>query len=327
MKNENIQYEDQHILVTGGAGFLGSWLIDFLLQSNAKVICIDNFASGKAENISHHFGNENFKFIKHDMSNPIYLKSKLDIIFHMASRASPFEFSKFPIEILKANTLGTWIALGIAKQKNAKLVYTSTSEIYGNPDPAFIPTPESYNGNVSPTGPRSCYDEAKRAGEAFVKAYIIQYGLNARIVRIFNTYGPRMRSGDIYGRVIPNFIQQCLDDHPITVFGDGSQTRSFTYVFDEIEAIIRCGHFEEAYNTVINIGNNQETTILELANIIKLLTKSNSEVTYHPLPVDDPLRRCPDINLANKILKWSPTIPLESGLKETINFMKKNNND
>jgi UDP-glucuronate decarboxylase len=326
LKADGISYEDQQILVTGGAGFLGSWIIDTLLKLDAKVICIDNFSSGLPRNIDHNFGNNNFKFIEHDMSHPIYLKENIQIIFHLASRASPFEFSKFPIQILKANTLGTWIALGIAKKKKARLVYSSTSEVYGNPDPKFVPTPESYNGNVSPIGPRSCYDEAKRAGESFVKAYILQANLDARIIRIFNTYGPRMRSGNIYGRVIPNFIEQALTQNNITVFGQGSQTRSFTYVLDQIEGILRAGFIPEAYDKVINIGNNKEITILELAQKIKELTKSNSEITFHPLPIDDPIRRNPDITLARKILNWNPRTSLLEGLKIMINSYKIRNN-
>lgn len=319
LKKDQIHYENKHILITGGAGFLGSWLIDVLLIMGAKITCIDNLSSGKPENIAQHFGNENFRFIKHDMSQPIYLSQNIDIIFHMASRASPFEFSKFPIEILKANTLGTWVALGLAKLHNAKLVYTSTSEVYGNPDPKFIPTPETYNGNVNPTGPRSCYDEAKRVGEAFVKAYILQHNLDARIIRIFNTYGPRMRSGDIYGRVIPNFLEQALNKNTITVFGDGSQTRSFTYVLDEIEGILMVGSVPEAKNRVINIGNNTEVSILDLAKLIKELTASSSEITFHPLPIDDPLRRNPDITLAKELLNWEPNTSLKDGLNLMIN--------
>ena len=291
------------------------------------MICLDNFASGRSENISHLFVNENFKFIKHDMSNPIYIDEKIDTIFHLASRASPFEFKKFPIQILKANTLGTWIALGLTKMKNARLVYSSTSEVYGNPEANFIPTSELYNGNVSPTGPRSCYDEAKRAGEAFVKAYILQFNLDARIVRIFNTFGPRMRSGDLYGRVIPNFLEQAINNKPITIFGDGNQTRSFTFVLDEIEAILRAGYFKEARDQVINIGNNQETTILNLAKLIKELTRSNSEFEFLPLPIDDPLSRCPDISKAKRILQWIPRTELKEGLSIYYNYIKLNSKE
>jgi UDP-glucuronate decarboxylase len=320
-KTDNI-FEDLKVLVTGGAGFLGSWLCDVLVQKNAKVICIDNFYSGKKENIDHLFGKDNFKFIKHDISKEIYFDNKIDYIFHLASRASPFEFTQFPIQILKANTLGTWIVLGIAKRHKAKLFYTSTSEIYGNPGPEHIPTPETYNGNVNPTGVRSCYDEAKRAGEAFVYAYRLQHNLRTRIVRIFNTYGPRIRGGSLYGRVIPNFISQSLKNEPITVFGDGSQTRSFTYVSDQIIGIIKFASNLEAEGEVINIGNTNELTILELAKTIKNLTFSESEIIFKPLPPDDPKRRCPDITKAKKILDWEPLINLKEGLTNTINWFK-----
>jgi len=318
-KDAIVEYEDKTVLVTGGAGFLGSWLIDTLLALNAKVVCIDNFSSGRAENIAHNSANPNFRFIKHDMSNAIYLDEKIDIVFHLASRASPFEFAKFPIEILKANILGTWIALGIATRNQAKLVYASTSEVYGDPDPRFIPIPETYNGNVSPTGPRSCYDEAKRAGEAFVKAYILENSLDARIIRIFNTYGPRMRAGNLYGRVIPNFLKQAQTGKPITVFGDGTQTRSFTFVLDQIDGIMRAGYFEKARDKVINIGGDYEISILDLANLIKEATNSESKIEFHPLPVDDPKRRCPDTSLAEEILEWKAKYSLEEGLEFMIN--------
>jgi UDP-glucuronate decarboxylase len=221
--------------------------------------------------------------------------------------------------------LGTWVALGIARAKNAKLVYASTSEVYGDPDPKFVPTPETYNGNVNPVGPRSCYDEAKRAGEAFVVAYMIQHGLDARIVRIFNTYGPRMRPGDLYGRVVPRFIDQAINYKPLTVFGDGKQTRSFTYVTDLVDGILRTAHFPSAKGEVINLGNIKETTIIDLAKIIKNVTKSESNITFLPLPEDDPKRRCPDVSKAKNILDWKPVTGLQNGLKKTINwFIEKN---
>ncbi|MBD3230477.1 MAG: NAD-dependent epimerase/dehydratase family protein [Candidatus Lokiarchaeota archaeon] len=320
-KTDNI-FEDLNILVTGGAGFLGSWLCDVLIKKNANVICIDNFYSGKKQNIEHLFGADNFKFIKHDISKEIYFDEKIDYIFHLASRASPFEFTQYPIQILKANTLGTWIVLGIAKRHKSRLFYTSTSEVYGNPSPENIPTPETYNGNVNPTGVRSCYDEAKRAGEAFVNAYRLQHNLKTRIVRIFNTYGPRIRSGSLYGRVIPNFISQALNNKPITVFGDGSQTRSFTYVCDQIIGIIKFASKPDAEGEVINIGNTNETSILELAKIIRNLIDTDSEIVFRPLPPDDPRRRCPDITKAKKILNWKPSIDLQEGLKATLKWFR-----
>ncbi len=315
-------FVDKEILITGGAGFLGSYMCEALVNSNAKVTCIDNFASGLTSNIAHLRDNENFRFVEHDISKPINLEIKFDLVMHMASRASPFEFEKYPIQILKANTLGIWIALGIAKKHNARFVYTSTSEIYGDPDPKFIPTSETYNGNVNPVGPRSCYDEAKRAGEAFVIAYKHQHGMDTRMARIFNTYGPRMRAEDIYGRAVPRFIEQALKGDDITVFGDGSQTRSFTYVSDQIDGLLRLAALDRARGEVINIGNTNETTILELANIIKRLTNSSSNITFHPLPEDDPKRRCPNISKAKEILEWEPKVGLEEGLKHTIEWFK-----
>ena len=214
---------DKRVLVTGGAGFLGSWLCEVLTFFGADVLCVDNLASGQESNISDLLHKDNFTFIKHDITRPLFFDKDLDVVLHLASRASPFEFLRFPIQILKANTLGIWVALGIAKRHNARLLYTSTSEIYGNA--TEIPTSEAYNGNVNPIGVRSCYDEAKRCGESFVMAYRLEHGIDARIARLFNTYGPKMRADDIYGRVVPRFIEQALKNSPITVFGDGSQTR------------------------------------------------------------------------------------------------------
>lgn len=314
--------EDEEILITGGAGFLGSYMCEALIESNARVTCLDNLSSGLASNIAHLKDNENFQFIEHNISNPINFETEFDLVIHMASRAAPFEFEKYPIQILKANTLGIWVALGIAKKHSARFVYTSTSEIYGNPDPKFVPTPETYNGNVNPIGPRSCYDEAKRAGEAFVVAYRQEHNMDTRMARIFNTYGPRMRADDIYGRAVPRFIDQALKGEDITVFGDGSQTRSFTYVSDQIDGLLRLADLDRGRGEVINIGNNKETTILELAELIKRLTNSSSKITFHPLPEDDPKRRCPDISKAKKILGWEPKVSLEEGLKNTIKWFK-----
>lgn len=318
LKNNAISFEDQTVLVTGGAGFLGSWICDVLVTQNARVLCVDNLASGLQSNISHLTQYENFEYIDHDISEPLFFDKPIHIILHLASRASPFEFAKFPIQILKSNTLGIWIALGIARKHHARFLYTSSSEIYGDPDLKHIPIKESYNGNVNPVGPRSCYDEAKRAGEAFVIAYQIQHEIDSRIVRIFNTYGPRMRAGDIYGRVVPNFIEQVLSNTPITVFGDGTQTRSFTYVTDEIEGILKAVAMPEAKHEVINLGNDAETRIIDLAKKIKKLINSTSPIEFHPLPIDDPKRRCPDITKAKTLLKWEPTTVLDQGLLKTI---------
>ena len=325
LNEDGISFAGKSILVTGGGGFVGSWICDVLIKQNAQVFCVDNFSSGQKENVQHLVEQKNFNLIEHDISQPIFFDEKIDIVIHLASRASPFEFTRFPIQILKANTLGTWIALGIAREHKARLVYASTSEIYGDPDPKYVPTPETYNGNVNPVGPRSCYDEAKRAGEAFVIAYRIQHGLDTRIVRIFNTYGPRMRPGDLYGRVVPRFIDQALNGRPLTVFGDGSQTRSFTYVTDLVEGILKTSFLPAAEGEVINLGNNKEKQIIELAKIIKRLTDSKSEIVFLPLPVDDPKRRCPTVSVAKKVLDWKPFTGLEDGLMKTINwFIGKN---
>lgn len=337
IEKENISFRDKTVLVTGGAGFLGSWTCDVLVKQGAYCICLDNLSSGRFENISHLMEKNNFRFINHDISEPIYFGlthhprgicvgdiNKIDIVMHMASRASPFEFKKYPISILKSNTLGTMNALGIVKAHNALFFYTSTSEVYGNPPDTAVPTPETYFGHVNPVGPRSCYDESKRAGEAFVKAYELQHDIRNKIVRIFNTSGPRIRSGPEFGRVIPNFIHQALTDEDIKVFGDGSQTRSFTYVVDEIEGFLKVVHKQEALGEVINLGNDKEFTILELANIILELTNSHSKIVFKHLPIDDPVRRCPDLKKAKEILNWEPTTTLREGLKKTIAWFKNN---
>ncbi|OPY52217.1 MAG: bifunctional UDP-glucuronic acid decarboxylase/UDP-4-amino-4-deoxy-L-arabinose formyltransferase [Methanosaeta sp. PtaU1.Bin112] len=316
----DLTFEDRRVLITGGAGFLGSWMCDILVHQGAKVVCVDNLASGLKSNIAHLLDLENFRFIEHDISEPIFLEEKLDLVVHMASRASPFEFEHYPIEILKANTIGLMNSLEIAKKNQARLLYTSTSETYGNP--LVVPTPESYYGNVNAIGPRGCYDEAKRCGEAYVTAYKNQFGLDTRMARIFNTYGPRMRFDGIYGRAIPRFIDQALNDRPITVFGDGSQTRSFTYLTDQIEGLLKLACLEEARGSVINIGNDKETTILDMAKKVLEITRSRSEITFHPLPKDDPLRRKPVITRAEEVLGWQPKVPLQDGLARTIEWYK-----
>jgi UDP-glucuronate decarboxylase len=315
-----ISFEDDRVLITGGAGFLGSWMCNALLDAGAYVICVDNFASGLERNILNLMDNERFHFIKHDISQPLQIDNRLDFIFHMASRASPFEFEHYPIQILKANTIGVLVSLGIAKKHGARILYTSTSEVYGNP--SIVPTPESYFGYVNPLGPRGCYDEAKRCGEAYVVAYQRQHGLDTRIARIFNTYGPRIRMDGIYGRVIPRFIDQALKGDPITVFGDGSQTRSFTFVTDQIEGLLRLISLDKAKNEVINIGNTDEISVIKLAQKIISLTNSTSDISFEPLPQDDPLRRKPDITKAQNILKWKPKVHLDDGLLRTIEWIE-----
>lgn len=317
---DGADFEGKIALVTGGAGFLGSWLCDVLIELGARVYCVDNFASGRWENISHLASEENFVFIEHDVSKPLEIKEKLDYIFHFASRASPFEFEHYPLEIIDANTLGTRNMLELAKKNNAKFIFASTSEIYGQPD--VVPTPETYWGYVNPIGIRSCYDESKRLGETITMAYHRQYGVDVRIVRIFNTYGPRMRADGVYGRVVPRFISQALNEEPITVFGDGSQTRSFCYVTDLITGVLKFAVLENGNGEVVNLGNPREVSILELAHIIKKLTNSDSPIEFHPLPPDDPPRRCPDISKAQKLLNWKPKVELEEGLKKTIKWFK-----
>ena len=312
--------EDKNILVTGGAGFLGSLICEVLVERQAKVICLDNLVSGLKSNISHLMDEDNFKFAQHDITQPIFFDEQINVVMHLASRASPFEFEKYPIQILKANTLGIWVALGIAKKHDARFLYASTSEIYGAA--REIPTSEEYRGNVNPVGPRSCYDEAKRCGESYVIAYKMQHGLDARIARIFNTYGPRMRAEGVYGRVIPRFVEQALSNKPLTIFGDGFQTRSFCYVTDQVEGLLRLAFLEEAKRELVNIGSDEEITILELAKLIEELTNSSSEINFHPLPKDDPPRRKPDITKAKKILKWEPKVKLEEGLSHMIEWFE-----
>lgn len=315
---ENISFKDKNILITGGAGFLGSWICDALIANGAEIICLDNISSGLRSNISHLIDSDGFRFIEHDITKPISFNEHIDLVIHMASRASPFEFEHYPIEILKANTIGLMVSLDIAKKQNARFLYTSTSETYGNP--LVIPTPESYFGNVNAVGPRGCYDEAKRCGEAYVMAYRKQYGLDTRIARIFNTYGPRIRSDGIYARAIPRFIDQALGGKPITIFGDGTQTRSFTYVTDQVEGLLKLAAYDKANGSIINIGNDKETTIIEMAKLVLEITGSTSGIIYHPLPEDDPLRRKPDISRAKEILGWRPKVTLEEGLRNTIEW-------
>ncbi len=311
---------DKRVLVTGGAGFLGSWLCGVLTFLGADVLCVDNLASGQKSNISDLLHKDNFTFIKHDITKPIFFDEELDIVLHLASRASPFEFQRFPIQILKANTLGVWVALGVAKRHNARLLYTSTSEIYGNA--TEIPTSEAYNGNVNPVGARSCYDEAKRCGESFVMAYRLEHGIDTRIARLFNTYGPRMRADDVYGRVVPRFIEQALTNTPITVFGDGSQTRSFCYVTDQITGLLKLAFLDDLSGAVINIGNDEEMTIRAFADLVRRLAGSDSDIVHHDLPEGDPVRRRPDIGKARKLLQWEPKVGTEEGVKRTIEWFR-----
>ena len=303
-------------LITGGAGFLGSHLCDRFLKEGYKVICMDNLITGRLANISHLEADPNFKFIKHNVSEHIDLTGDVDIILHFASPASPIDYLMYPIPTLKVGSLGTHNALGVAKAKKARFLLASTSEVYG--DPKVNPQPESYYGNVNCIGPRGVYDEAKRFAEAITMAYHKAHGLDTRIVRIFNTYGPRMRKKD--GRVIPNFITQALNNEPITVYGKGNQTRSLCFVSDLIEGIFRLSQSDEHYP--VNIGNPHELKIIDLAKLIIKFTNSKSKIIYNPLPADDPKLRQPDITKAKKLLNWLPEVDLEKGLKETIEWFK-----
>jgi len=306
--------ETKRALVTGGAGFLGSHLCERLLNEGMDVVCMDNLITGSVENVEHLFGRQGFVFVKYDVTNYIDVPGRLDFILHFASPASPIDYLKLPIQTLKVGSLGTHKALGLAKSKGARFLLASTSETYG--DPLIHPQPETYWGNVNPVGPRGVYDEAKRFAEAMTMAYRRHHGVDTRIVRIFNTYGPRMRAGD--GRVVPTFISQALDGDSLTCFGDGSQTRSFCYVDDLIEGIYRLLLSEEA--EPVNIGNPAEMTVLEFAREIIRLTGSESDIIFTELPEDDPKVRQPDITKARTVLGWEPRVLLEEGLKVTIEY-------
>ncbi len=297
------------ILVTGGAGFIGSHLCEFLLD---KVIAMDNLITGNLKNIEHLRNNKNFTYINHNVSEHIVINEKLDFVLHFASPASPVDYQKRPIQTLKVGSLGTHNTLGLALAKKAKYMLASTSEVYG--DPLVNPQPESYFGNVNPIGLRGCYDEAKRFAEALTMAYHRIHKIDTKIVRIFNTYGPRMRKDD--GRAVPNFINQASKNKSITVYGNGKQTRSFCYISDLIEGVYKL--MISKINEPVNLGNPEEHTILELAELIKKITKSKSKIVFKPLPTDDPHVRCPNITKAKKELKWNPKVELGEGIKKLL---------
>lgn len=303
-------------VVTGGAGFLGSHLCDRLLAEKMNVICIDNLITGNVDNVAHLMGRDDFRFFKHDVTEYIYLPGRIDYILHFASPASPIDYLQIPIQTLKVGSLGTHKALGLAKEKKARFLLASTSEVYG--DPAIHPQQESYWGNVNPIGPRGVYDEAKRFAEALTMAYHRYHGVDSRIVRIFNTYGPRMRLND--GRALPAFVGQALRGEDITVFGDGSQTRSFCFVGDLVEGIFRLLMSNET--EPVNIGNPSEITIKQFAEEVIKITGTKSKIIYTELPEDDPKVRQPDITKAKNILGWEPKIGREEGLKITIEYFK-----
>jgi dTDP-glucose 4,6-dehydratase len=304
------------VLITGGAGFIGSHLCDRFLQEGHEVICLDNLITGSTDNIAHLAGHPRFSFIKHDVTQYIFVEGKVETILHFASPASPVDYLQYPIQTLKVGSLGTHKALGLAKEKKAKFLLASTSEVYGNP--LIHPQKEDYWGNVNPIGPRGVYDEAKRFAEAMTMAYHRYHAVDTRIARIFNTYGPRMRLND--GRVVPNFIHQALRGEDLTIYGDGSQTRSFCYIEDLVEGIVRLLFSRE--NEPINLGNPDEYSIRDFARVILRATGSQSPIVYRPLPMDDPRVRKPDISRARAVLGWNPKIELQEGIGKTIHYFQ-----
>lgn len=311
-----VEVDTPRTLVTGGAGFIGSHLCDRLIQEGHHVICMDNFVTGRPDNVAHLIGNGSFELIEHDVTNYIYVPGELDYILHFASPASPIDYLQLPIQTLKVGALGTHKTLGLAKAKGARFLLASTSEVYG--DPLEHPQSETYWGNVNPIGVRGVYDEAKRFAEAMTMAYQRYHGVETRIVRIFNTYGPRMRASD--GRVVSNFINQALAGGDITVYGDGGQTRSFQYIDDLVEGVYRLLLSDE--KNPVNIGNPDETSILEFAREIVALTGTNSKIVFQPLPKDDPQVRQPNITRAREILAWEPKVKREEGLRRTTEYFR-----
>ena len=309
--------ERKRVMVTGGAGFLGSHLCERLLEHGHEVLCVDNFFTGRKANIAHLFDNPYFEFMRHDVTFPLYVE--VDEIYNLACPASPIHYQYDPVQTTKTSVHGAINVLGLAKRIRAKVFQASTSEVYGDPD--IHPQPETYRGNVNPIGPRACYDEGKRCAETLFFDYYRQHKLRIKVVRIFNTYGPRMHPND--GRVVSNFIVQALKGQPITIYGKGTQTRSFCYVDDLISGFLKMMGTPDSFTGPVNIGNPGEFTIKELAEKVIKLTGSRSKLVYRPLPQDDPLQRCPDIALAKKALKWQPTINLEEGLKKTIAYFEK----
>lgn len=304
-------------VVTGGAGFIGSHLCDYLLSKNERVIAVDNLGSGNRKNIAHLMSRSDFQFIEHDIRNPLKIDGHVDRVYNMASRASPADFVSHAVEIMMTNSLGTYNTIQFALEKKARFLMASTSESYG--DPEVSPQPETYWGHVNPVGPRSCYDESKRFSESLTMTFIRNNGLDGRIIRIFNTYGPRMRLDD--GRIVPNFVTQALSEKPMTVYGDGSQTRSFCYVSDLVRGIYLMMQ-NDVRGEVVNLGNPVEMTVLEFAEKIKSATGSSSEIVFRPLPENDPMQRKPDISKAKKLLNWEPVVSLDEGLKMTIDWFR-----
>jgi dTDP-glucose 4,6-dehydratase len=305
------------VVVTGGAGFLGSHLCDALLDRGDEVVAIDNLVTGSVDNIEHLFAHPGFTFVDHDVSTYLWVPGRVDTVLHFASPASPVDYLEIPIQTLKVGSLGTHNGLGLAKSKGARFLLASTSEVYG--DPQLHPQPESYWGHVNPVGPRGVYDEAKRFAEAMTMAYHRYHGLDVRIARIFNVFGPRMRAHD--GRVVSNFLVQALSGKPLTVYGDGTQTRSFCYVDDEVRGILAL--LDSSLTGPVNLGNPAELTVGELAQVVLEVTGAHGEVVYEPLPVDDPAQRRPDITLARQRLGWEPQVPLREGLAQTADWFRR----
>jgi UDP-glucuronate decarboxylase len=310
-------FEGKKVLVTGGAGFIGSWLCDVLVGFGAEVVAVDDLSTGRLRNIGHLTKDPKFKFVQGDAC-AFQSNDEFDFVLHLAGHASPEEYQVHPIETLQASSFGSANMAELARKNDATILFASTSEVYG--DAEVIPTPESYWGKVNPIGPRSCYDEGKRFAEALFMAYHKQYGLNVRIPRIFNSYGPRLREDGLYGRAMSRFITQALADMPITVYGDGKQTRSFCYITDTITGLMLLTVNKKAKGEVVNVGNSQEITILELASRIKEITKCKSSLTFHPLPKDDPKRRCPDTAKLERLVKWNPKVKFEAGLNRVITW-------
>ncbi len=314
-------FTSKHVLVTGGAGFIGSWLCDVLLSCGAKITVIDNLSTGRTRNIEHLLPNKQFQFVRTDVSN-YGSNEKFDFIFHMAAHASPDEYMVHPIETLQTSAQGTQIIADLARKNDATLLFASTSEVYG--DAENVPTSEDYWGKVNPIGPRSCYDEGKRFAEALLIAYHKQYNLDIRIPRIFNSYGPRLREDGLYGRAMSRFIMQAFAEIPITVYGTGKQTRSFCYISDTVTSLMLLMSCAAAKGEVVNVGNTLEVTIIDLANKIKEITKTKSQIEFSTLPKDDPKRRCPNTKKLETLVSWKPNVSFEEGLKRTITWFANN---
>jgi len=317
---ETSAFEDKNILVTGGAGFIGSYLCDVLVELGASVRCLDSFSTGLIENVDHLFKRRNFRLIKEDVCE-FSGEERYDYILHFASRASPDDYQFHPAETLLANSIGSYRMLELARKNKSRILFASSSEVYGSAK--VIPTPETYWGNVNPVGSRSCYDEGKRFGEALFMAYYREYGVDARIVRIHNTYGPRLRADGNYARALPRFIVQALNGANITLYGDGTQTRSFCYITDTTLGVLLALSNERSKGEIFNIGSSDERTILQLAEIVKQIVGSRSKIVFESLSPDDPERRCPDISKAAQVLEWSPQVTLEKGLRRTIDWFRK----